>query len=91
MRSKEDKKTVVVEQSYTIKMIYFSDGSSCLQRKCDGFNAYELLGLLSLIQMEIHSQIEGKIKPTEIKRELIKNSAKEARKKINSISKQWKH
>lgn len=43
-------------------------GKMKLKRVCDGFNAFELLGVLEFIQMEILDQISGKIKPDIIER-----------------------
>jgi len=63
--------TVVKEKIYTIKHYEMSDGSFHVRRVCDGFNAYELLGVLEFTQQEIMQQITGRIKPDFIKREVV--------------------
>lgn len=60
-------------QSYVINFITYEDGSSEPNRTNDGFNSMELLGLLSMTQIDIIDQIEGKVKPTIITRNLIKD------------------
>lgn len=63
---------IVREKSYSIKWIEYADGKCSMERKCDGFVAYELLGIITLTQQEIIGQIKGRIKPDFTKREVVK-------------------
>lgn len=67
----EDPMAVIKERSYTIKYTHHQDGSTKLSRKSDGFNAFELLGLLDLTRGEIILQMQGNIKPDFIERQVI--------------------
>ena len=59
------KKILLYEIRYTI----FEDGSTELARTCDGFDAWQLLGLLDLTIDEVRQQISGQMKqPDVIKR-----------------------
>ena len=60
------------KKTYEIKWVYFPDGSSQLDRRNEGFDAFELLGILEQAQMEIIEQLRGKIKPDVIKRTVIR-------------------
>ena len=61
-------KKILKAKTYTIEEKLFEDGTKCLARTNDGFNPLELLGLMSLISLDITKQIAGKIKPTIVKR-----------------------
>lgn len=63
---------IVRKSTYTIEWQIKADGSTALKRNCDGFNAFELLGLLDLISREIREQIQGKIKPDIIERNVVR-------------------
>jgi len=61
------------KQTYTFSIEKYEDGSSAMIRCNDGFNAYELLGVLSIITKEVIDQQEGRIKPDIIKRNYIED------------------
>uniref|UniRef100_A0A6M3L7Q5 Uncharacterized protein n=1 Tax=viral metagenome TaxID=1070528 RepID=A0A6M3L7Q5_9ZZZZ len=67
-----DKKEIIKKKTYKIEFMEYSDETSRLSRECDGFEAFELLGLLYLIKDEILTQIRGKIKPDIIERKVIR-------------------
>jgi hypothetical protein len=48
-----------------------SDKGYSIDRINDGFNVFELMGLLEHTQIEIMQQMAGKIKPTRVKRTVI--------------------
>lgn len=57
-------------KTYTIE-VELTDGKNIVRRTNDGFNPYELLGILEHTQLEILAQMAGNIKPDIIKRTLI--------------------
>ena len=67
-----DKKMKEKEKRYTIQLFLDEDSQCQLTRTNEGFNAYELLGLLERSQIDIIRQIEGLIKPDVIERKYIK-------------------
>jgi D-Tyr-tRNAtyr deacylase len=68
--TKKDKKVEKI-QKYIIEVIIYEDGSTRMNRTCDGFNALELLGVLEFTQIEIMEQIKGRIKPDLVKRTVL--------------------
>ena len=66
---KESKEKVL--KKYTIELIS-KDDKTIIRRTCDGFNAYELLGLVTLAQQEIINQIKGSIRPDIIERRVVR-------------------
>lgn len=58
-------------KTYTITEITEDDGRKHIERRCDGFNALELLGILSWTQTEILYQIKGKYQPDTVTREIV--------------------
>ena len=71
MKKEKKESAVVRKATYSIEYTVKADGTSALHRKADGFNPFELLGLLDLTRGEIIEQIYGKIKPDVIKREVV--------------------
>jgi hypothetical protein len=65
-------KQVISKRKWTIEHITFNDGSTALSRINDGFNAFELMGLLELSKDDIINQMKGNVKPEVIKRKVIK-------------------
>ena len=65
-------KQVISKRKWTIEHITFNDGSTALSRTNDGFNAFELMGLLALSKDDIINQMKGNVKPEVIKRKVIK-------------------
>ena len=59
-----------VIKTYTIEHEY-KEGMFYVRRKNDGFDPFELLGILEELQLDILKQIKGEIKPTVIKREVV--------------------
>jgi ArsR family metal-binding transcriptional regulator len=71
-RKKEKKESKVMkEQTYTIILTTYDDGKSSLKRTNNGFSAIELLGMTSLISLEVKEQLMGTITPDFIKREVV--------------------
>ena len=60
---------MIVVKSYTVT--HFEDGSQSMKRVNDGFNPLELLGVSDFIGQEIKEQIQGKIKPDTITRQVV--------------------
>jgi hypothetical protein len=64
---------VVRTATYIFEFSVKADGSTKLKRTCDGFNGYELLGLLDLASREIMEQMKGGgIKPDIIERNVVR-------------------
>lgn len=61
-----------INKTYTIKFNIFEDGSKELSRTNDGFDAFELLGILAMAQAEVLECLKGSIKPDIIKRSVVK-------------------
>lgn len=59
----KEENPIIKKKSYKIEIEIMKNGASKMSRTNDGFNAYELLGILSLASMEIKEQIAGKYKP----------------------------
>jgi hypothetical protein len=63
---------IVREATYTINMEVYKDGTSSLLKRNDGFNIYELLGVLNIAEEDLFKQIRGeKLKIDTIKREIV--------------------
>ena len=60
-------------KKYTIEFKFNDDGSTELTRTNDGFNPFELLGLLEMAQAEILECLKDTIKPDIVKRQVIKD------------------
>ena len=59
-------------KTYTIKVVENDNGKLTLHRINDGFTAYELLGLMEEIQLDIIGMTRQTTKPfDEIKRQLV--------------------
>lgn len=65
-------KKIKKTKTWTIKLTEYEDGKVSLNRTNDGFNGLELLGLAFKSQMEILQQIAGDIKPTVIRRKVVR-------------------
>lgn len=65
---------LIKKQTYTIELAEYSDNTTTLTRNNEGFSAYELMGLLEKIQLEILQQMAALIKPTETIRNVVKES-----------------
>lgn len=60
-------------KKYELIVTIKQDGSRHIKRTCDGFNAWELLGLLQETSYDIYEQIKGLHKPDKIERTVIKD------------------
>lgn len=67
----EEEKKVLVTKTYTVTVQHFDDGTQNMNRRNDGFNAIELIGLADFIALEVREQIMGRLKPDTIKREVV--------------------
>ena len=65
-------KQIISKRKWIVEHITYSDGTTAISRTNDGFNAYELMGVLELSKDDIINQIKGNVKPEIIKRKIIK-------------------
>ena len=65
------KRKEVERKTWTIECVYYDDDSYTMTRVNDGFNPIELIGLSQMTSVDVMEQIEGKVKPTRIKRKVI--------------------
>ena len=63
-------------RSYTIKFKKNKAGLLCINKKNDGFNPIELLGLLSWAYADILEQMKGNVEPDIVKREFVEQDEK---------------
>lgn len=66
-----EEKKVLVTKTYTVTVHHFEDGTQNMNRRNDGFNPIELIGLADFIALEVREQIMGRLKPDTIKREVV--------------------
>jgi hypothetical protein len=71
----KEEKAIIRKATYLIEHIEYEDGSVKLRRTCDGFDAYQLMGLLELAQIEIKDQLKGMIKADVIERIVINDTS----------------
>jgi len=71
--SKTKEKTVYRVKKLTWVHTEYTDGTSEFHRINDGFYSFELLGLIEQVKLEIIDQLKGAIKPTYVKREIVKD------------------
>ena len=65
-------KTIVSEKIHTFKLTTYSNGEVVMFRENIGFNSYELLGYCEQIQLETLDMMSGKLKPTIVERQYVK-------------------
>ena len=65
-------KKVIKKRKWIVEHIMYDDGTTQLSRKNDGFNSFELMGLLELSKDDIINQIKGNVKPDVVKRKVKK-------------------
>ena len=66
-----EKNKVLVTKTYTVTVQHFEDGTQSMNRRNDGFNPIELIGLADFIAIEVREQILGRLKLDTIKREVV--------------------
>jgi hypothetical protein len=80
MKESKDKGEIIFKhervRSYTIKFEKNNDGLLSINKKNDGFNPIELLGLLSWAYSDILWQMQGNVKPDIVKREFVEQDEK---------------
>ena len=80
MKETKDKGEIIFRheriRSYTIKFEKNDDGLLSINKKNDGFNPIELLGLLSWAYADILEQMKGNVKPDIVKREYVEQDEK---------------
>lgn len=64
-------KKIIQTKTYTVTVHVYEDLTERMVRTNDGFGALELLGISGFIGVEIKDQIQGKIQPDVIKREVV--------------------
>ena len=68
-----NEKQKIKESTWVVKHITYNDGTTELCRTNDGFNPFELLGVLEISKDDIINQIKGVVKPDVIERKVIDN------------------
>jgi hypothetical protein len=63
-------------RSYSIKIEKTDAGLLSINKKNDGFNPIELLGLLSWAYADILEQMKGRVEPDIVKREFVEQDEK---------------
>jgi hypothetical protein len=80
MKETKDKGEIIFKhervRSYTIKFEKNNDGLLSINKKNDGFNPVELLGLLSWAYSDILWQMKGNVEPDIVKREFVEQDEK---------------
>jgi hypothetical protein len=80
MKETKDKGEIIFKheriRSYTIKFEKNDAGLLSINKKNDGFNPIELLGLLSWAYSDILWQMQGNVKPDIVKREFVEQDEK---------------
>ena len=64
-------KQIISKRKWIVEHITYSDGTTAISRKNDGFNSFELMGVLELSKDDIINQIKGIVKPEIVKRKVI--------------------
>lgn len=67
-------KKIIKKRKWIVEHIFYHDATTELKRTNDGFNAFELMGILELSKDDIINQIKGNVKPDIIKRKLIEKN-----------------
>ena len=70
--SMTNNKKVITKRKWIVEHIMYDDGTTQLSRTNDGFNSFELMGLLELSKDDIINQIKGNVKPDVVKRKVKK-------------------
>ena len=61
---------VISKRKWVVEHITYDDGKCELKRTNDGFNSFELMGILELSKDDIINQIKGNVKPDIVKRKV---------------------
>lgn len=69
-----NKKEKIKESTWLVKHITYNDGTTELCRTNNGFNVFELVGILEISKDDIINQIKGNVKPDIIKRKVKLNN-----------------
>lgn len=64
-------KQIIATRKWIVEHITYSDGTTAISRTNDGFNSFELMGILELSKDDIINQIKGNVKPEIVKRKVI--------------------
>lgn len=64
-------KQIISKRKWIVEHITYSDGTTAISRTNDGFNSFELMGVLELSKDDIINQIKGIVKPEIIKMKVI--------------------
>ena len=67
-----EEKKIVSKQTYQLELITYEDDTQKLSRQNDGFTAWELLGLLEKIQMDILQILADDVQPDIVERKVVK-------------------
>jgi hypothetical protein len=66
-------KEIFQTKTYTVKIDYFTDGTSKMERTNDGFNVLEIAGICNIVAIAMSDYMKGIINPTEIVRKVTIN------------------
>jgi hypothetical protein len=69
--SNEKERTLEYTKTYTVTIKHYTDGIQHMNRENDGFTPLELIGLCKYISEEIIMQMQEKIKPDIVTREVV--------------------
>jgi hypothetical protein len=75
LKIKPQPKMLTKKCTYTIEFTETEEGTQ-LRRVNDGFNPFELLGIIAIIKDELVEQMKGHMKPDVIKREVVEPEKK---------------
>jgi hypothetical protein len=64
-------KTIVSQKTHTFRVTEYSDGTVHMNRENDGFNALELLGYTTHIQLDIQGRYADLAKPDVVEKKVI--------------------
>ena len=64
-------KQIIKKKKWVVEHITYNNGTTQLSRTNDGFNPFELIGVLEISKDDIIEQIKGNVKPNVIIRKLI--------------------
>ena len=66
------KPKIIKKKKWTFEVIQYSDGSTKIHRINDGFNLYELMGIVEFTKQELFETMKGSIQPDIVERTHIK-------------------
>ena len=62
---------IAKKRTYTIEVTDYTDGTCNMKRTNEGFQAFELIGLVDELKFDLFAQARGEIKPDHIERVVV--------------------